>query len=261
MTNNKTIGVYDSGVGGLTVLKELSSILPDENYAYFGDLKNLPYGEKTKEELMKIGKNIFDFFLSKDVKAVVMACNTTSALLYDKVRNEYPFTIYPVIQTVAKYLSELEVENLGIFATAATINSHAYKNEILKYNSKMNIFEQACPTWVKIVESKDFSEKNIKIIKSDLYKMLKNNPKKIVLGCTHYPYLLEILKDFAPKEMFINPAEKFAQLIAEDMKKNNLTSDNKENSQIFYVSKNPEQFTETAKIFYEVKNTPILKII
>ena len=261
MTNNKPIGVYDSGVGGLTVLKELSSIMPDEKYAYFGDLKNLPYGEKTKDELIKIGKNIFDFFLSMDVKAVVMACNTTSALLYDKVKNEYPFKIYPVIQTVAKYLSELKVENLGIFATAATINSHAYKNEILKYNSNINIFEQACPAWVKIVENKDFSENNVKIIKNDLEKMLANNPQRIVLGCTHYPYLLNVLKEFAPKDLFINPAEKFAQLIAQDMKNNNLKSDNKENSQTFYVSKSPEQFIETAKIFYEIKNTPILKIL
>ena len=259
MIKDNEIGVYDSGVGGLTVLKELTSILPDEKYVYFGDLKNLPYGEKSKKELMVIGKKIFDFFSSKNVKAVVMACNTTSALLYDDLKKEYSFKIYPVIQTVAKYLSSMNVKRLGVFATEATINSHAYKKEIKKYNPKMEVYEQACPMWVKIVENNNFSSENIKIIEADIKKMLENKPEMIVLGCTHYPYLLKILSKYAPENMFINPAEKLAELIKKDMKNHNLLSEEKSSSQKFYVSKDPEKFIEASKMFYEVKSTPELK--
>ena len=259
MITDNEIGVYDSGVGGLTVLKELVEQMPDEKYVYFGDLKNLPYGEKSKEELEKIGRKIFDFFASKKVKAVVMACNTTSALLYDKVKNEYPFKIYPVIQTVSKYLAQKPVKKLGVFATAATINSHAYKKEINKYNPDIEVFEQACPNWVKIVENRDFSEKNIENIRNDLNIMLKNKPEAIVLGCTHYPYLIDILSKYSPKKIFINPAKKLAELIKKDMKAANLLSQDDCNKITFYVSDSAEKFIKSSEMFYSIKTTPILK--
>lgn len=255
---NNEIGVYDSGVGGLTVLKELIKYLPNEKYIYFGDLKNLPYGEKSEEELLEIGKKIFDFFEQKKVKAVVMACNTTSALLYDKIKDNYSFKIYPVIQTVAKFLAEQNVNKLGIFATEATINSHAYKNNVKKFNPNIEIFEQACPQWVKIVESGNFNDKNIEIIKNDLQKMLGNNPQKIVLGCTHYPYLTKILSQFANENLFINPATNFAQLIANDMKNLEIISDKNKLSKTFYVSQSPEQFVKASKMFFELQETPVL---
>ena len=258
MINKNAIGVYDSGVGGLTVFKELVKLLPNENFIYFGDLKNLPYGEKTRDELILIGEKIFDFFASKNVKTVVMACNTTSALLYDKVKNEYPFKIYPVIQTVAKDIGTLNIKNLGVFATEATINSHAYKNEICKHNPKIEVYEQACPNWVNIVENQDFCQQNVDIIKNDLDRMLLNKPEKIILGCTHYPYLLDILSKFSPKEIFINPAETFAQLIAKDLQSCNLINSASVFKEEFYVSKNPEQFIKSGKMFYEIQNIPIL---
>ena len=99
---NKPIGVFDSGVGGLSVFAKLINLLPDENYIYFGDTKNLPYGNKSKEELISIAKNLFDFFEKQNVKAVVMACNTTSATVYDTFKDKYPFKIYPITQTAAK---------------------------------------------------------------------------------------------------------------------------------------------------------------
>ena len=259
MINKDGIGVYDSGVGGLTVFKELVEILPNEKFIYFGDLKNSPYGEKSKEELIIIGKKIFDFFALKNVKAVVMACNTTSALLYDKVKEEYDFKIYPVIQSVAKDLALLNVKRLGVFATDATINSHAYKNQILKYNPNVAVYEQACPNWVKIVESNDFCEQNIDIIRTDLQRMLLNKPEKIVLGCTHYPFLIDILSQFAPKEIFTNPAKKFAKIIKDDLIKSNLIEERSEFEQEFYVSKSPKNFVNASKMFYPVENTPILK--
>ena len=259
MKTDNEIGVYDSGVGGLTVLKELVKQMPNEKYIYFGDLKNLPYGEKSKEELLKIGEKIFDFFASENVKAVVMACNTTSALIYDELKDKYSFKIYPVIQTVAKDIAKQKINKLGIFATSATINSHAYKNEINKYNEITEVYEQACPDWVKIVESGNFDEKNVETVKNDLMKMLKHKPDKIILGCTHYPYLTDILSKYADKEIFVNPAKRLAELIKEDMQSCKLLSKNNFLSQRFYVSENPQKFKESSNLFYPIKTCPLLK--
>ena len=123
MNKNKSIAVFDSGVGGLTVYEKLKTILPNENYIYFGDLKNSPYGQKSKAQLIEITSNIFNYFKSRDVKAVVMACNTTSANVYEEFKNSFDFKIYPIIQTCAKVISELPIKRLGVFATSATISS------------------------------------------------------------------------------------------------------------------------------------------
>ena len=184
------IAFFDSGVGGLTVYKEVKKLLPNENYLYFGDTLNMPYGEKTQEELIEIARKIFDFFNEQNVKAVVMACNTTSAMTYDILKNDYNFKIYPIIQSVAKVMSSLPIKKLGIFATPATINSHAYSREINKLNPTINVTEIACPAWVRIVEENRLNQpQSIEQIKEKAQEMLKNNPEKIILGCTQYPYL------------------------------------------------------------------------
>lgn len=259
--NNCPIGVFDSGVGGLSVFSELIKLLPNENYIYFGDTANLPYGSKTKEELVEISAKIFDFFKSKNVKAVVMACNTTSALTYDVLKDKYDFKIYPVVQNVAKQIADEGHTRIGVFATQGTINSHAYKNEIQKHNPNTNVFEIACPEWVKIVENgliedKD-SEENIKM---HLDEMLVNNPDRIILGCTHYPYLLQTLSKFAPKDLFINPAKYFAQSIYNDLKTNGLTSDRDDHIHNFYVTANPQLFAKASKLFYKVQEIEEIKL-
>ena len=177
---NKPIGVFDSGVGGLSVFSELYKLLPDENYIYFGDTINLPYGSKTKEELIKITDNIFDFFKSQNIKAVVMACNTTSAAAYETLKDKYNFKIYPIVQTVSKEIAVKNYKRVGVFATQATINSHAYKKEIQKYNPNCEVYEHACPKWVNIVENELQNDpESINNIKIQLNLMLKNDIEKI----------------------------------------------------------------------------------
>ena len=254
LNKNTPIGFFDSGVGGLTVLKQVKQILPDESFIFFGDTLHVPYGEKTKEELLSYSKNILTFFEKKGVKAVVMACNTTSSVIYDDIKDKYNFKLYPLVQSCAKVFSELEIKKLGVFATKATINSRAYEKEIAKYNPKMEVIGQYCPEWVKIVENNE-SEKpeNIDIVKNDLEKMLKNNPDKIVLGCTHYPYLLNILTKYASKELFIDPAIYFAQFIKDDLQKSDLLCSNSANrSEEFYVSSSPEKFQIASELFYDL---------
>lgn len=239
------------------MLKELRQILPDENCIYFGDTKNMPYGEKSKEQLIKFSRGIFEFFEKQGVKAVVMACNTTSAVTYDILKNDFDFKIYPIIQSVTKIFAELPIKKIGVLATHATINSHAYKNGINKINPNIDVIEHACPEWVKIVEGKlEDNPESLNSIKTDLETVLKQNPEKIILGCTHYPYLINILKQFAPEEIFINPAEAFAKYIKADLEKAGLIAEKATGTEEFYVSGNPQNFINAASIFYDIKKLP-----
>ena len=256
------IGFFDSGVGGLTVLSKVKHLLPNENYIFYGDTIHLPYGDKTKKQLLEYSKPIFNFFEKMGCKAVVMACNTTSSVIYDDIKDCYGFKIYPVVQSVAKILSSMSVSSFGVFATKATIESGAYSNEIAKYNKNIRVYGQYCPEWVKIVENKKILyPESIQIIKSDLDKMLKNNPQKIVLGCTHYPYLLTILKKFLPGHMFIDPSIYLADFIKFDLEKSGLLRQNTDKSYCkFYVSSDPEGFKKKAITFYRLDKLPEIKV-
>lgn len=260
LNSNSPIGFVDSGVGGLTVLDNVRKILPNENFLYYGDTIHTPYGDKTKEQLLEYSDNIFKFFEEQGCKAVVMACNTTSSTIYDDIKNKYNFEIYPIVQSAAKILSELHIERLGIFATRGTILSGAYPREIAKYNTKMEVFGQYCPDWVYIIENGlIYNDESIKIVENDLKTMLKNNPEKIVLGCTHYPFLTDILSRFAPRELFIDPAIEFAKFIKSDLSaKGLLNNTNANGSGKFYVSANPQLFKNSAKMFYEIEELPEL---
>lgn len=255
----KSIAFFDSGVGGLTVFEKVKKLLPNEDYIYFGDTKNVPYGSKTRDELLKFTTEIFKFFEKQNVKAVVMACNTTSATIYDELKVKFGLKIYPIIQSCAKVIADLPINKLGIMATPATINSGFYAKEINKYNPDIEIFEMACPEWVGIVESNTKNE-NVKLIEKYIVKMLENKPDKIVLGCTHYPYLLDILEKYAPREMFIDPSQSFADFIKADLRVNGLLNDNTNGSEKFYVSANPENFKQASLMFYQVHELPELSV-
>lgn len=200
---------------------KVKKLLPNENYLYFGDTKNMPYGEKSEKQLIEFADRIFKFFEKQNAKAVVMACNTTSAITYEKLKDNYNFKIYPIIQTVCSTLAGLDgVKSLGVIATPATINSHAYSKGIAKYNKDMKVYELAAPNWVRIVEEHRIHQpQSIEQIKEILEVMKENNPDKIVLACTHYPYLLDVLKKFLPEDKYIDPAIFFAQSIKKRFRK------------------------------------------
>lgn len=220
----------------------------------------MPYGEKTEEQLIEFADKIFRFFEKKNAKAVVMACNTTSAVTYDKLKDRYNFKIYPIIQSVTRILARLPIEKLGVFATPATIKSGVYSREIHKINPEMKVFGMDCPQWVKIVEGKlENTPESKAIIFKNLETMLENNPDKIVLGCTHYPFLLPVLTQIAPENLFIDPAVYFAEFIKSDLKKNDLLNDNSSNAyEKFYVSSAPENFKNAGTMFYKINQMPEL---
>ena len=257
---NLPIGFFDSGVGGLSVLSRFRTVLPKEDVIYYGDTIHLPYGNKSQEELIGYAKNILDFMISKNVKAVVIACNTSSAQAYDTIKDMYSFPIYPIIQSCVKGIGVNNYKRIGVFATEATVKSQKYSIELLKGNSNIQVKEIASKNWVKIVEGVGSAD-DINLwksnIKTEIAEMLKFNPDKIILGCTHYPYLIDEFIKYTPKELFIDPAEIFVKYIKRDMEiKELLSTDDKIGTEQFYVSSNPEEFVKNAKIFYTIKELP-----
>ena len=258
---NSPIALFDSGVGGLTVLNKLKKILPNETFIYYGDTLHMPYGEKTKAQLLEYSSNIFNFFEKNNCKAVVMACNTTSSVIYEDVYKNYDFELFSIVHSVSKVLASLDVNSLGVFATKATISSGAYQNLITKYNSKIKVYGQDCPDWVHYVEEKSMNKpENKQSILADLRKMLLNNPDKIVLGCTHYPFLTDILSEICPMDKFIDPADYFADYIKNTLKSMGLLADSKAGEDRFYVSSNPENFVKAAEMFYKLDKNPELLV-
>ena len=252
---NNPIAFFDSGVGGLTVFEKVKKLLPHENYLYFGDTKNMPYGEKTEEQLIQFADNIFKFFERKKAKAVVIACNTSSAVAYEKLKNNYNFKIYPIIQSVCSTLARLDVKKLCVIATPATIKSHTYSREIAKYNPNMQVIEIPAPNWVRIVEEHRINQpQSIEQVKEILEIAQSYSPDKIVLACTHYPYLMNILKKFMPEDKFIDPSVYFAQNIKNDL---SILNDKFEYEK-FYVSADPENFKTASQLFYQLKELPEL---
>lgn len=258
VAKNSPIGFFDSGVGGLSVYSKFKNILPNENTLYFGDLVHLPYGNKSREELIGYARSILDFYKSKDVKAVVIACNTSSAQAYNVIKNEYDFKIYPIIQSCAKVIASDKIQRIGVFATESTVSAGVYTKEITKYNPNIEVKEIACPNWVNIVENSAYTDSNaVSDIKELMDDMAKFKPDEIILGCTHYPYLLPILHKIAPDYKFIDPAEIFVNFIKSDLKELLNPSLNIGCEQIF-VSANSEGFVEHSKIFYEINTLPTL---
>lgn len=242
------------------MLSAFRKVLPNEDCIFFGDTKNMPYGEKTKEQLISYSEKAFEFFEKMDVKAVVMACNTTSAVVYEELKDKYNFKLYPLIQSVAKILSGMKLKSVGVFATSATVNSKAYSKNINKYNPSTKVIEIDCPQWVKFVENDMVNSIEARVsVEKHLEKMLSFSPEKIVLGCTHYPFLTEVLSMYADEDMFINPADIYVDFIKDDLKKHNMLNPSEKNGiDKFYVSSEPDKFIAAGKRFYDVKDCKLV---
>jgi glutamate racemase len=250
--SKKPIGLFDSGVGGLTVLKELAGLLPNENYLYFGDTARIPYGEKTAEQLISYVKGIMEWFKSQDVKAVAMACNSSSAVAYDAVKHDYDFPVFNIIEPTAEYISFLDAQKIGVMATTATVNSKAYSKYIHKSNPEKHVYEVACPGLVEIVESNriDTFEAKALVIKYVL-PLLEEGAEKIVLGCTHYPYLKHHIAEVAGDEdMLINPAKHLSEKIMDVLMEQELLNGEEEGSRRYFASANTPMFVEAGKRLY-----------
>lgn len=260
MCDNRPIGIFDSGVGGLSVLKELRQVLPNEKFLYFGDTLRVPYGDKSIDELVICTRRILDFFKTQNVKAVIVACNTCSANTIDIVKNDYDFEILGLIEPTAEYVKNLDIKKIGLIATIATVNSSSYNKAIEPFGIK--VFAQGCPKLVKLVESGQVNSPEVKEILADYLKPLLNEKiEKLILGCTHYPFLVPAMKEMGFKDdFFVNPAICLAQKTKEFLEKNRLS--NKDMAQVFefFVSAKPEEFKNNAKLFFgNIQNVTLVE--
>ena len=194
------IGIFDSGLGGLTVLKSIKQKYPNEKFIYVGDTAFLPYGSKTAETIIQRTHKIVQFLIKKNVKGIIVACNSASSVALKSLKNEYSTPILGVIESSIKLaLKNKEVKTIGLLGTSTTVNSKAYESKLLSYSNEVKLFSTACPLFVPLVEE-GWINKNTNIISSiakEYIKILFQKNKKIdsiILGCTHYPILLKQIK-------------------------------------------------------------------
>lgn len=203
------IGIYDSGVGGLTVLREVQKILPAEDIIYFGDTAHVPYGSRPASEILDFNRRILTFFAKHHVKLAIAACGTSSSLALATVSREFSFPILGMILPGARAaVKATRTLNIGVIATEGTIASGAFENAIKRLEPRIRISSQACPMFVPLVEG-DFgnTDEVKKIAQSYLDPLEKDGIDTLILGCTHYPHLSEVIQKVLGKTVqLIDPA-------------------------------------------------------
>lgn len=187
------VGVFDSGIGGLTILKSLLENHPNNEYIYFGDTLNIPYGEKTNDQLKDLSDKIIRFLISKKVDMIVIACGTISSSIYDEIKNKYDVPIYDIINPITNQLKKLKIKKALLIATDKTIESKTFEEKLKSAN--MELYTQACPKFVPIIEHK--SKDLLEIELGEYLYQYKNLGIEVVIpGCTHYPIISGEIGDY-----------------------------------------------------------------
>ncbi|HJM15924.1 MAG TPA: glutamate racemase [Flavobacteriales bacterium] len=252
---NSPIGIFDSGIGGLTVAHALKEQMPDESIIYFGDTKHLPYGEKSEEAIINFSTTISKFLLDQNCKAIVIACNSASSVAYDKI-NEIcgNIPVFNVIDPIVKHVNNhCNQSIIGVIGTKATIQSNIYENKIISENKKQKVFSLATPLLAPMIEEGFINEEISKtIIRNYLNNSTLENINSLILACTHYPLIQEEINYFyKDKVNVIDSANIVAKDISEDLKKMNLLSDTKKSEYLFYVSNFTSSFEKSARFFFQ----------
>ncbi|MGK7888940.1 MAG: glutamate racemase [Leptolyngbyaceae cyanobacterium] len=258
------IGVFDSGLGGLTVLQQLQRELPHESILYFGDTANLPYGEKTADEILQLVRSIVQWMVAYPVKMVVMACNTSSALALDIVRSEFDIPILGVILPAAQ-MAVQSGDRVGVLATPATAHSGAYRRAIREINPRAMVWEIGCPEFVPLIEAGQIcAPETPAIVQRYLEPLLEQQINTLVYGCTHYPHLAPIVDNLLPPSVqVVDPAISVSKAVAQELallghKEHGLDSGVDIPSN-FFVSDRPRRFSRLATrlLGYEVSASQI----
>lgn len=249
--DTRAIGMFDSGCGGLTVLKEYMKVMPNEDFIYFGDTAHLPYGDKSQEKIIEYSEDIVKFLISKNVKTIIIACGTASAMAYDYLKNKYDIEIRNIIIPTASIVKE---QNIGVIATKATINSNAWEKAIHTYNKAANITSVACPIFVPIIEENLVSNEGTRFYIKEYMNKLNipsSNISAIILGCTHYPLLKKQIQDEVGLDIkLIDIGEISAMDSLKYLDENKLRNDLSHIGTLeLHSSDNFESFKETAKKF------------
>ncbi|MBM2841937.1 MAG: Glutamate racemase [Bacteroidetes bacterium] len=251
--NSKPIGVFDSGIGGLTVVHALTQRLPHENIVYFGDTARVPYGPKSPQVVREYAAQDVDFLISKDVKMVVIACNTVSSVALDVVQKHAKMPVVGVILPGATAAIEAtKRKRIGIIGTRATVNSNAYTNALRQLDGEVQVFARECPLFVPLAEEGWIDHKvTDAVAKEYLFPLTHEKIDTLILGCTHYPILKRAIAAVMDANVIlIDSGEAAAQEVERVLTEKNLRNASKERPNLqFFVSDIPAKFAEVGERF------------
>lgn len=247
--SNKPIGIFDSGVGGLTVLKEIRKKLPNENIIYLGDTKNFPYGNKSKEEIIEFAIQNVETLIKKDVKIIVIACGTATSQALEIVKEKFEIPIIGIIAPTVEYIEKQNYKEIGVIATEGTIRSGAWEQKIKEKIADTKIINKACPMLATIAEEgKAQSEEGKKVIKEYMKTFKEKHIDKIILGCTHYPIYEQIIRNELEYDVeLINTGNTVSEYLKKFLKDNNLENKEKVTTEKIYLTKPEKKFKNIAE--------------
>jgi len=259
------IGVFDSGIGGLTVVRALIEQLPFEHIIYFGDTARVPYGVKSVETISRYATQITEFLLLQKVKALVVACNTMSAVAYQAIEDLSPAPVLGVVDAGARgAVAVTKNSRVGVIGTPATIHSNAYVKAIKKYDPDIEIFSRACPLFVPLVEEGWLDHQVTRITAQEYLKpVIAENIDTLVLGCTHYPLLKPVIQEILGDPiMLVDSAQAITEQTVELLGKHNLLNQQRRTPKYrFYVTDVPFMFKEVGERFLgrTLSNVTVIK--
>ena len=248
------IGIYDSGIGGLTVLNELVSQFPYENFVYFADTFHLPYGNKSQEQIIQYSHDIISFFQNTiNAKMVIAACNTSSALALDVISNDFHI---PIIGTIYPLLGHIHnSKKLGIIATQASADSRMHERIFKSHGFEGEVISVGCPKFTPLIEAGSFDSDELKECATEYLSLFQRQKiDTLVYGCTHYPFIKNLIESLLPESTkYIDPAH----YIAQEVKKFMIQPQTKRGSVQYYCSSDPEIFEQKLKRLMNIKNPSV----
>lgn len=250
----QAIGIFDSGLGGISVVRALIDLLPHEHLIYFGDTARVPYGSKSTETVIRFSHQISSFLLEKKVKMIVVACNTASSVALEALQRDFDIPIVGVIDPGSRAaVSNAANKRIGVIGTSSTIRSGAYRSAIRSMDAAIEVVDQPCPLLVPLVEE-DWPQDDVtrQVLNRYLKTFIDNKPDSLILGCTHYPYLKNIIQEVVGSEVrLVDSGEETAtdvqSLLSAKGLLNQETGDPGRHK--FFVSDFPQKFEETASRF------------
>lgn len=250
MSDSRPIGVFDSGLGGLCAVKELRRLLPDEDIIYFGDTGRVPYGTKSPETIKKYAREDADFLIEKGVKLALAACGTVSSVALDELKEHFPVPLFGVIDaSVDAAISQTKTGTVAVIGTEATIKSGIFERK-LKERGANAVVSRACPLFVPLVEC-GFTARGNELTRgvAEMYLGEIGNTRAdtLILGCTHFPIISEIIADVLPNVTLVDPAKEAAAAVAKYINENGIGGQGSKTT--YLVSDDAESFSASAKIF------------
>jgi glutamate racemase len=259
--DNRPIGIFDSGVGGLSILQEVQKLLPLENFIFVADQGNVPYGGKTKKQLQNYADRIMAFLVQKNVKAVVIGCNTATVYAIDFLREKYIMPIIgtvPVVKTIANIT---KTRKTAVFSTPATAKSPYLKNLIKKFAPDVTVYKIGGADLEELVETGDLENKKIdKILHESLEPLLKKNVDAIALGCTHYPFLRDKIEKIVGKKVQVVDSGGAVSRRTQAILTNNQILGNKRTEDFYYTTGDKKSFQKALKSLLKKSPKNISKV-